>query len=117
MRLKQYIKEDRGISEPKLMNALANWSISNKKLITFNKEFSKTFSWYRNIKEYKEAGGAVHGQTWGSILANHISDMGDDWWYNRKNVWKFWNIISKRLKITLDDLEQFEQKWNRSIYE
>ena len=110
--------KDNDVNEDRFMNAVFNWTMHNKKFKTFNKMFSEEFGYFRNAKEYAAAGGKLHAQNWSVIVGKHITDEGaiDTYWYGRKDVVKFWKKFSKKVKVTIDDIEEFEQKWHRTIY-
>jgi hypothetical protein len=120
MKLKQYLNEAK-VKEPnldKLVNEMFNWSMHNKKFSTFNKMYAEVFGYHRNLKDYVSAGGKAWGQKWSDILSQHITDEAENniYFYAKKDSLKLWNQFSKKVKITLDDLEQFAKKWNRTIY-
>lgn len=113
----KYLSEGKKeVNEAKLMHELHLWSMHNKKFNTFNKLYNDHFSYFRNMKEYVAQGGRAWGQKWSDIVGQHITDQGDDYWYQKKKTWKFWDAFSKKVKISLEDLEKFANKWNRTIY-
>jgi hypothetical protein len=78
------------------------WAFRHKKFATWHKLYKKHIDdYYDSMKEFRAAGGKPYSRSWSEMVGYHVQNTNYD---GEKGVNAFWAAISKKFKITPEDL-------------
>lgn len=95
------------------MHTMIHYAVNKNKFNTWHKMFKKYFKFFDSLKDYQYAGGKAYGQKWSIIVANHIYD--EDYDYHEKDVLKLWNDVSKKFKISFEEMKEYGESFGYRI--
>jgi len=79
-----------------------SWAFRNKKFNTWHKAYKKHIGdYYDSLKDFQAQGGKAYGRSWSAMVSYHVQNTDYDW---EPGINKFWAEISKKFKITPEDL-------------
>ncbi len=98
MKFHQYLTEDKlpkNLHTTNFVHTLTHYAVNNKKFSTFHKAYKKHIAdFFDDINHFTRSGGKTFGQSWMTIVTNHIYD--EDFGFQEREVQKLWDELSRR---------------------